>query len=301
MSINPYYISEGTLRSLNVEASSTPNSALKLMFPAISGTAPTYQEIVDALGVQRGDQLTFVGLSHDYSVESSYDQANDFVYARIILEPADGDMSKAFLTGTQGNMSVNDPNPKNEGEVFLELGGDGVDTNYIEFGWDIFSDEETNLFAAGAVILSRFEDGKWRRSSQRLVYVNNGPVTFPLGSATFGLAYASYLNGDSSGLYLNGSPTAAAAAPGSAAVITSIMVDGDEVYQHGYAQVENNTEVVINGTNLQSGLYVRNRITREIVTPHTISDTLASYNSWTTDNQYDIVLNNEEYAVIACS
>jgi len=227
MSVNEYYVSEGTLSPVNVDTFTDPSPALKIVFGDIAAATPTYQDIVDALGCQRGDQLTFLGLGHDYQNEFNYDQADSFEFARVILEPASGDMSTPFML-SQG--VINDPNPKNEGNASLELVNNSVTdkVNGISFGF--FSDDPAVnplMMVAGTVILSRFENNKWRRSPQRLIYTSYASGEHLLCNATFGAAYASYLQGENSGLYLNGSPTAAAAVPSTAASISTAKVHGD--------------------------------------------------------------------------
>lgn len=249
MSMNPYYISEGTLPVMRVGTPPSDNGYATLMLNYDVEENASYADVVAALGVQRGDQLTFIGLGHDYSSPDNFDQVNIFEYARIILEPASGDMSTQFIVDGE----LNDPNPKNEGSVSTEWGlnGETDKPNKITFGWDSISNElDDSVYMVGAaVILSRFEDGKWRRSSQRIVPAGRNTGENELNTATFGLAYASYLNGDSSGLYLNGSPTAAAAAPANQMTIDSVTVGGVTL-EPGVGSRANLGEMSITGSNL---------------------------------------------------
>jgi hypothetical protein len=207
---NDYIISEGTLPPVSIGRSfEEAEYELYAEFPSQIAKAAanvTYQDVVDALGLQAGDQLTFLQLGHRYGVPDTWDDVDVFAYARVILEPDDGDMTKKFFgTGT----APANPNSKNEGSfgVFDAYEQTSV-TMGIKFllpGFAV-SAEDGLAVAGSAVIVSRFSGGKWLRSTAQLTRTYDSGQ-YMLNSATFSDAYASYLSGDSSGLYLNGSPT----------------------------------------------------------------------------------------------
>lgn len=194
--LNPYIISRGSLPSLQYVFF---QSEMKLEFKSqlSAPTTASYADVVEALGVQRGDQLTFVSVTYDNSVSNTRCLATGFKFARIILEPADGDMSVAFLSGTEGNYAVNAPNPKNEGIVKIsgiqasQLGIAGVNLLNIP--------NETPIL--GGVILSRLTGNVWKRSSQSLIWLA-GSNAIP-NTDLFGDAYLSYKPSADSSLYLN--------------------------------------------------------------------------------------------------
>ena len=138
----------------------------------------TYQQVCDKLGLKRGDQITVLNLKvDDNAVMSSLDAI------RFILEPSDGDMSTKFL-GTAG--AINKPNEKNEGKFTVNIGEGTMTIGMPSNG------------SAGTIIISRYENGKWLRTTSRL------HVAKVLGSiATLGAAVDSWKSAVSSDKYLN--------------------------------------------------------------------------------------------------
>lgn len=250
--LNEYLISEGTLPRQVVVCRSAEVPNFQLRLPSNPEDIFSYADVIEALGVQVGDQLTFIGLGHRYGDET-YDQTQAFAFARIILEPASGDLDENFIDSEEE--TVADPNPKNEGQVTLSLGNDS-DGWYIEFTFNSMtntSDGDVPAMVGGAVILSRFEAGRWRRSPQAIVPATFGGNLPALNTATFGAAYASYLLGDSSNLFLNGSPVAvAAASPAADYTITSVQVDGDDLPKGGVNGNAQGASLTVQGTNLSN-------------------------------------------------
>lgn len=249
--LNPYQISEGTLPAMSVQCGSASSPKFQLRIESSAAEILSYQDVIDHLNVQAGDQLTFIGLGHRYGDET-YDQVQAFMFARVILEPASGDFEENFIDSETDRVA--DPNPKNEGDVRLAINEDAQGW-YIQFEFPGMSHTVHEMYPSmvgGAVILSRFEAGRWRRSPQTIVPATFGGELPALDSATFGAAYASYLLGDSSNLFLNGSPVGIAAAPAAAPyTITDVTLDGTSV-QKGYvsAIAIDSSEIQVSGTNL---------------------------------------------------
>lgn len=138
----------------------------------------TYQQVCDKLGLQAGDQITILNVSVGNNGEMS-----DLNVARIILEPSDGDMSSVFL-GTGG--AVNKANEKNQGGFSVAI-VDGV-----------LGIELTKSGGAGTIIISRYANGKWLRSTARMFVassIDNPP--------TLGAAVDSWKTAVTSDKYLN--------------------------------------------------------------------------------------------------
>lgn len=188
--INDYTISEGNLPVVPVVLDPQ-------VYPTITVTGFTsYQDVCDALGLPAGSQLTFVVLESDKS-EADGGVVRALHYARVILEPNDGDMTSAFISGT----AINKPNAKNEGSITFPESADG-----IAFKLDNL---EVNECGAATVIASAWENNKWRRSTQKFVVRANvtttGSETY-YDTETFGEALDSYLPAAASGesdRYLN--------------------------------------------------------------------------------------------------
>lgn len=166
----PFILSKGTLPKVDAEFvtdSEVPSAnGLHLIgWPATNPQSITYQQIINALHAQQGDQLTIIRipspLSGGYPDEAL---AREMLLARIILDPGShNDPAETnFFDTTGALLRVNDPNPRNEGNaVFRPTGGlmfASVD-DFVsgDFGY--------------AVILSRQSpDGTWLRSDSVLLY-----------------------------------------------------------------------------------------------------------------------------------
>lgn len=206
----PYIVSEGTLQPL-VSYFNGNNPVLEGNESLASKTSETatYQDIVDSLGLQQGDQLTFLWCTIDdlHNTSPSVSQFNGFKYARVILEPSDGDMSSLFFNGD----AVNKPNPRNEGYIELSLLTDSqTNRGTISFIESSVSKNPgvANSYAAICVIVSRLAGGVWLRSSQSLVLRSYtvgdaGALTLDHGTDYLGEAVDSYMTSQSSSLYLN--------------------------------------------------------------------------------------------------
>lgn len=177
---NEYIISEGTLQEM-VYVYDADSTSLILSGNGKLATDATYQQVVDWLGVQKGDQITIVKAR--YNKEGSA-LMGDVEMARIILEPSDGDMSTIFLLQNQ----VNKPNERNTGKNFVEIANVAGALTFD------MGDEAVGI----SVILSRYENKVWRRSTQTLTVASNAPV-----DATLGDAVDSWEQAATSSLYLN--------------------------------------------------------------------------------------------------
>lgn len=200
--INPYIISQGTLRQLDLNQGASKYN-LKLALPGIATSAQdlTYQQVVDALGLQRGDQLTFCLQVANPSNTEARSFMQSFMYARIILEPSDGDMTSEFFNA--GGDNVNKPNPRNQGQ-FERFTQDAVtDSAAILFGFPGMSSAATSTAdsAFASVIVSREVNGKWLRSPSIMRPVFN--PSSPFGEDDLYGAWMSYQRDSNSGLYLN--------------------------------------------------------------------------------------------------
>lgn len=115
---------------------------------------PTYGEIIASLGLQRGDQLTFIGQ------ELYTDGRAAFKFARVILDPRESDGSAAeltepFLDGTK----INKPSPRNEGADIVF----GSAANKLTFDLG-----ESSQYGAAVVVSRQTADGSWLRSNTTL-------------------------------------------------------------------------------------------------------------------------------------
>lgn len=201
--IRPYVISEGTLPVMSYAMSGDIACNAVFAIPGITSataTTFTYQQVIDALGLQAGDQITFVALSVDDTKDGS--TFNAFKYARVILMPSDGDLSKPFFkAGTGQNMQdINLPNAANEGTISFSVDTDGV--LFFMAGLDD-NKNATYSTAACAVIASRLSGGVWQRSTQSLDVQAWSMFQNAHDEAYLSGAIASFLTVQNSSLYLN--------------------------------------------------------------------------------------------------
>lgn len=128
------------------------------------GNINTYQGVIDYLGLERGDQLTFV------TVEKN-DANNDykFRFCRVILDPREEDGTAAAMSTVfvGENNSIMKPSFRNEGS-FKSIG-------FTQNKSVSFSIKDPTV--AGAIIVSRKVNNEWLRSKTMLVVSNLGLIS----------------------------------------------------------------------------------------------------------------------------
>ena len=201
--IRPYVISEGTLPVMSYEVGGLGDCVASLAIPGLASSVAatmTYQQVIDALGLQAGDQITFVALSVDDTKDGS--TFNAFKFARVILMPSDGDLSKPFFkVGTGGSdYEINLPNEANEGTVGFTVAAGKA--SFFLSGLDP-NEGSTYSTCACAVIASRLSGGVWQRSTQSLALQDLSALTKTHDEAFLSGAIASFLTVQNSSLYLN--------------------------------------------------------------------------------------------------
>lgn len=146
-------LSEGSLPQVTMV--SAEDNALCEM-----GTVNTYEGVLNHLGLERGDQLTFI------TVELINDNYT-FSFCRVILDPREADGTAAPLSTAFIDVETDKvvkPSFRNEG-TFATL---SFDTNNGKVAFAIKGDS----VVAGAVIVSRKVNNEWLRS-KAVLYVEN--------------------------------------------------------------------------------------------------------------------------------
>lgn len=147
---NPLVISQGALPKVPV-ISVTSGTGAKTGAVALN----TYQGVIDAFNLQRGDQLTFINICED-NLGNKY-----FYYNRVILNPVDENgvnlpLSTAFIA----DGDIVSPSPKNEGSfAALQYAADGI----------TFAIGNTDVKAAAVIVSREKGDGSWARSEASLI------------------------------------------------------------------------------------------------------------------------------------
>lgn len=141
-------LSDGSLPQINL-ISAVDSAIINI------GQTNTYQGVLDNLGLERGDQLTFITVEH-------FNDGYVFNYCRVILDPRESDGSAAPLsTAFVGNANtVVKPSFRNEGS-FTTLNY-ASDTGFMAFCI------KSDTVVAAAVIASRKVNNEWLRSKSVL-------------------------------------------------------------------------------------------------------------------------------------
>ena len=156
---NQYQVSMGSLPQVTTAYSEESGD---FHVPALNMVGMTYAQIINKLGLMRGDQLTFIGISGQPEDPTTY----QFHYSRVILDPT-GDNAEQLPLDTpflDANGRINKPSFRNEGEFkFTEDAINGL--NFHLFG---------GFISIGAcVVVSRQVNDTWLRSTTYLTYDNS--------------------------------------------------------------------------------------------------------------------------------
>lgn len=168
---NNYIIAQGSLPEMTFKFDA---GGFKEIAGGLEGNS--YQEVIDALGLQRGDQLTFVVATGDTATAAM----TGLKVQRVILEPSNGDMSSYFVE----NGKIVNPNEKNEGNIGTFSSDENGIAIAVEGG------------VAAGIIVSRYSAGKWLRSNARMHSIAQSVKTL-------GEAIDSWKTAISSDKYLN--------------------------------------------------------------------------------------------------
>lgn len=155
---NTYVISKGQLAEIIPTVSSGGI--------AIALSANTYEAVLTATGLQRGDQLTIITVSGSEYTDQK------FHYSRIILAPVEADGSEAPLsTAFLENGAIVKPNPRNENTGHTYSFSDG----------DFLTTVAAQVVNMAAAIGSRQKtDGSWLRSNAALILADGASIGYTM-------------------------------------------------------------------------------------------------------------------------
>lgn len=139
-------------------------------YGSIALTTNTYQGIIDAFGLKRGDQLTFISCSAVQGIGN-----NQFDFARVILDPRDASgnelpLSTAFIGSSN---AITSPNPRNEGAFNLLR----YQSNAVQFA---VANKEY-LVGVAVIVSRKGNDGEWLRSKSNLVLMADEEFDYTMG------------------------------------------------------------------------------------------------------------------------
>ena len=158
---NQYLVAMGSLPQ--VKTVWIEDGTSHIVYPTIAALAnkTTYADVINALGLKRGDQLTFCTVKEGVTI-----QENEFKFARVILDPTDENfmplpLSTAFL---DADGHINKPSVRNEGKFKFLMNASGLRYWYE----DLYTNEEDAV--AAFCIVSRKEGDTWKRSTTYVAY-----------------------------------------------------------------------------------------------------------------------------------
>ena len=157
---NQYQVAMGSLPTIRV-------TLLDPKFtPILSGfSANSYANVIKTLGLQRGDQLTFMTVGNADTVAPAFG-VYEFKYARVILDPtnADGTPASLDVPFVKEDGTINLPSVRNEGNfVFSYNAAKQIEFHFAE--WTV-----QHCVAAACIASRQGSNGLWLRSTQYLVY-----------------------------------------------------------------------------------------------------------------------------------
>lgn len=231
----PYRLSQGSLPSIDYSMVQETLELNDSGFPAITqNTWGAVSRRLIEMGYQEGDQVTVIGAVSAYGGEANTYFAS---YFREFINP----------------QSV---------EVLENIGNSILSFALVSGRIKII--ENNDQLIGGAIIISRYVDGKWLRSTQNMV-VDNGFLYNYTSSAARQAAIDSY--GNSSGLidsdiYLNGSTVAGSRSGGRRSPLRNLVVpcvnaDGEVLFEGKPGAIQYDENGVIPAfllmTNVSSG------------------------------------------------
>lgn len=224
---NQYQMSMGSLPTINVTLLDPAST------PILHGfSANTYADVISKLGLQRGDQLTFITVGHADNQQVTLNSV-EFKFARVILDPtnADGTAAALDVKFINDDGTINLPSVRNEGDFVFTFNK----AKQIEFHYRTWTVQ--HCVAATCIASRKSSNGTWMRSTQYLTYAPAEGETYSLqdciDAAVAGVATPVYT---ANSLYLNNAGTgngtegAISDNPGSEVhdpTISSVTVDGN--------------------------------------------------------------------------
>ena len=175
--VNTYIVSMGTLPSLGVNLRS---GEIGIGAWANKPTSMTYQEACDAIGISKGDVLMIIGLdANEISGEILRTEL-----AKIVMQPADGDMTKQFINDT--TQKINDPHPMTTDNFTIRITNQG---GMVKF----------SFLAYFGTIVREHDDGTMKRYSTQHI-IERHSISAP---TTLSDAVKSWWQTPAKGKYLN--------------------------------------------------------------------------------------------------
>ena len=193
---NQYLVAMGSLP--RVDTQWVEDSTI--LYPTAQGiTTNTYENVIQSLGLKRGDQLTFC------IVTEGANNVTEFHFARVILDPTTSDFQPAPLSSplVDAQGAITFPSVRNEGTANFKF---TVTPNGLRYQYEDMHSVADDAIAA-YVIVSRKMGDTWQRSTTFMTYPGSLPNSASLGEcleAAEGTQSSIYTGADA---YLNNAGT----------------------------------------------------------------------------------------------
>lgn len=260
------YISEGTLNQVYAGINGNFKGEV-----AVSDN--TYRAVINSLGAQRGDQMTFV------TVEKDAHGKYNFHYARVILDPRNQDGAASLDSTFVSEGAIQNANSRNKGTLYNLA---------FSAGKLVFSLTSSDTVVAAGIIMSRKSDDKWLRSTCQLALSESALGTDAqslLAAASEDVGNQLYLDNDEA--YLNnageggsqGSSVAPTPSEPTAIVSSTAKINGaNQNIAGGSVNVTSLSSVALQGQNLNLATFKMTKNNGADVAPTT---TGANEVAWT--------------------
>lgn len=172
---NPYMVSRGSLPSISInDVSMNRGMTFKINVPANEYEAATLtvQQLHDLLGIEIGDQITFLAVTEvvngERTIFEGISPQNQFAvtYARITADTTKPNIGEIVAFG--GDFSLGDWVNTTLSENYQNVTFENITESLLTLNLGIPDADDSSTIYAGTVIASRKQGNDWLRSTQML-------------------------------------------------------------------------------------------------------------------------------------
>lgn len=161
----PWILSQGTIFWTGIlESIDGQRMIINAYVPqATTLESMTYKQFADLLGVQVGDQITFIFAPQRSDIDES--SCAEISVARLILSPSTGDPAETQMWDENGR--IINANPLNEGMGSIRF---GINTSRNIDVVNDNPDPDVAMIGISCIVSRRASDGSWLRSNASLIF-----------------------------------------------------------------------------------------------------------------------------------
>lgn len=172
---NPYMVSRGSLPSISInDVSMSSGMSFKINVPANEYEAATLtvQQLHDLLGIEIGDQITFLAVTEvvngERTIFEGISPQNQFAvsYARITADTTKPNIGEIVAFG--GDFSLGDWVNTTLSENYQKVTFENITESLLTLNLGIPDADDSSTVYAGTIIASKKQGNDWLRSTQML-------------------------------------------------------------------------------------------------------------------------------------